>query len=244
MKINTLDRPVRLPARIAEALKQEIGKGRLQPGDRLPTEQYLAENFGVSRNVVREAIAQLRSSGIVQSRQGVGTVVSHGDVDRPFHLDIDANGDPQQFQHVYELRMGIEMQAAALAAQRGDATQFAAIARTLDRMQEAEKWEAEGVDLDIEFHLAVATASGNPLIADAINFLTGKMRETIVATRERSGEVIGEVKRLTIDEHAAICAAIIGRDPEAARRAVAAHITKAAHRLGYELSRDGDNGDQ
>lgn len=240
MKIKSLDRPVRLPARIAEALKEEIINGRLQPGDRLPTEQYLADNFGVSRNVVREAIAQLRSAGIVQSRQGVGTVVSHGDVDKPFHLDIDTNGDPRQFQHVYELRMGIEMQAAALAALRGNAVQFAAISSTLDGMQEAEKWELDGVDLDIEFHLAVATASGNPLIFDAINFLTGKMRETIIVTRERSGEVIGEVKRLTISEHAAIRDAVVARDPEAARRAVAAHITNAAHRLGYDLPRDGE----
>ncbi|MEJ6781073.1 FadR/GntR family transcriptional regulator [Aminobacter sp. Piv2-1] len=233
MKINTLDRPVRLPARIADALMKEISDGRLQPGDRLPTEQYLAENFGVSRNVVREAIAQLRSAGVVHSRQGHGTVVA--EPEKPFHIEFDQGTQGGQFQNVYELRMGIEMQAAALAALRGGEDQLAAISATLERMEEAERWQAEGVDLDIEFHLAVAAASGNPLIGEAITFLTSRMRETIVATRERSGEVVGEVKRLTIDEHRAIRDAIVARNPAAAKRAVAAHITRAAHRLGYDL---------
>lgn len=236
MKISAIDRPVRLPARIADELAREISEGRLKPGDRLPTEQYLAENFGVSRNVVREAIAQLRSSGLVQSRQGLGTVVSAGRAEKPFRVDFDMQGGAAVFQHVYELRMGIEMQSAALAAQRASSRQLADITATLERMQEAKQWEADGVDLDIEFHLGVARASGNPLIAEAISFLTERMRQTIMATRERSGVVIGEVKRLTIDEHAAIRDAIIARDPEAASRAVAHHIIHAANRLGYDLA--------
>ena len=238
MRINTLDRPARLPSRIAEALMKEISDGRLKPGDRLPTEQYLAENFGVSRNVVREAIAQLRSSGVVYSRQGLGTVVSDEEIDKPFHLERLSGTGVLQFQHVYELRVGIEMQAAALAALRGTQAQFDQITETLERMQEAARWEAEGVDLDIQFHRAVAEASGNPLFVDAISFLTNRMRETIIATRQRSGDLIGEVKRLTVDEHAAIRDAILARSPAAARRAVADHISRAAHRLGYDLPRE------
>lgn len=239
MRISTLERPVRLPARIAEALTQEISEGRLKPGDRLPTEQYLADNFGVSRNVVREAIAQLRSAGLVVSRQGLGSVVaSAGEADRGFRVDMDAGGDPNAFQHVYELRLAIEMQAADFAARRGDAAHLAAISQIYERMLDAERWEAEGVDLDIEFHLAIARASGNPLMVEAINFLTGGMRQTIVATRERSGEVIGEVKRLTLDEHAAIRDAVVARDPDRARAAMLAHIGNAAHRLGYDIFRE------
>jgi DNA-binding FadR family transcriptional regulator len=238
MRINTLDRPVRLPARIADALKREIEEGRLKPGDRLPTEQYLAQNFGVSRNVVREAIAQLRSAGLVVSRQGLGSVVAKtGEAERGFHIDMEQGGDANAFQNVYELRLAIEMQAADFAARRGDAAHLKAISQTYERMRDAERWEAEGVDLDIAFHLAIARASGNPLMEDAIGYLTGGMRQTIVATRERSGEVIGEVKRLTLDEHKAIRDAIIARDPDAARAAMLAHITNAAHRLGYDIFR-------
>lgn len=239
MKINAIDRPARLPARIAEALTREIAEGRLKPGDRLPTEQYLADNFGVSRNVVREAIAQLRSAGLVKSRQGLGTIVAEPE-DLGFHLDIEPANDANTFQHVYELRLGIEVQAADFAARRGDATLLKAISDTFERLRDAERWEAEGVDLDIEFHLAIARASGNPLIVDAIGYLGASMRQTIVATRERSGEVIGEVKRLTVDEHAAIRDAIVARDANGARDAMMQHITNAAHRLGYDLFRDGE----
>jgi GntR family transcriptional repressor for pyruvate dehydrogenase complex len=240
MRINTLDRPVRLPARIADALTREITEGRLKPGDRLPTEQYLAENFGVSRNVVREAIAQLRSAGLVVSRQGLGSVVaeSGGEPERGFHFDMEAGGDANTYQHVYELRLAIEMQAADFAARRGDAAALREVSETYERMRDAERWETEGVDLDIQFHLAIARASGNPLMQDAISYLTGGMRQTIVATRERSGEVIGEVKRLTLDEHAAIRDAIVARDPDRARAAMLAHITNAAHRLGYDIFRE------
>lgn len=238
MKINALDRPARLPARIAAALMNEITEGRLRPGDRLPTEQYLADSFGVSRNVVREAIAQLRSAGVVHSRQGLGTVVSTERADKGIGFELEGSAQAMSAQYVYELRMGLEPQGATMAALRGTQAQFDLISRTLERLEEAERWDADGVDIDIEFHLAVADASGNPLFREAITFLTGKMRETIVATRERSGDVIGEVKRLTIDEHRAIRDAIVSRNPVGARRAVAMHIVLAAHRLGYDLTEE------
>ena len=75
MKIGALGRAPQLPSRVAAAITAEIAEGRLREGDRLPTEQALAEKFGVSRNVVREAISRLRSDGVVQSRQGVGAFV-------------------------------------------------------------------------------------------------------------------------------------------------------------------------
>lgn len=241
MRIRSLDRPTPLPARMADILVAEISSGRLRPGDRLPTEQYLAANFGVSRNVVREAIAQLRSAGLVSSRQGVGTIVVQtggaGVAMQPATTAVAAD-DTQHFRHVYEVRTLIESKAAALAACNGDAAQFSAITHTLERMQEAAQWAAEGVDLDVDFHLAVAQASGNPLIADLLTVLKERMRETIAATRRRSGGVVGEVRQLTIDEHTAIRDAIVARNPGAAQAAMARHITNAAHRLGYPLPRD------
>jgi len=238
MKIASIERPTRLPARIAAAIMREINDGRLKLGDRLPTEQFLAESFGVSRNVVREAIAQLRSAGVVHSRQGLGTVVGLGHAEAARPSDLMAVTDPSHFHHVYELRAIIEMQGAALAARRGDAEQLAAISTTLERLEEAERWESEGAELDLEFHLAVARASANPYIVETIGFLSGKMRETILATRQRSGGIVGEVKALTISEHASIRDAISMRDPDAARDAMARHIRNAAARLGYDLLRD------
>lgn len=237
MRIRSLGRPTPLPAQVADILVAEIQSGRLRPGDRMPTEQYLATNFGVSRNVVREAIAQLRSAGLVTSRQGFGTiVVQSGARGAPTRSAAAAGSDEtRHFRDVYEVRSALESQAAALAARNGDAVQFAAITRTLERMQEAAQWVAEGVDLDVDFHLAVARASGNPLLAELLTALGERMRETMVATRRRSGGVIGEVRQLTIDEHTAIHDAIMARDPDAAQAAMARHINNAAHRLGYLL---------
>ena len=118
MKIDSLDRPARLPVRIASAIMLEINEGRLKAGDRLPTEQFLADSFSVSRNVVREAIAQLRSAGIVHSRQGFGTVVGRGDAEPPLQADLQSMGEAATFHDVYELRAIVEMQAAAFAARR------------------------------------------------------------------------------------------------------------------------------
>src|SRR5690606_24073700 len=112
------------------------------------------------RNVVREAIAQLRSAGLVASRQGLGSVVAKaGEAERGFHIDMEQGGDANAFQNVYELRLAIEMQAADFAARRGDAARLKAVSETFERMRDAERWQAEGVDLDIEFHLAIARAS-------------------------------------------------------------------------------------
>ncbi|MEO8643504.1 GntR family transcriptional regulator, partial [Pseudomonas sp.] len=76
MNVQPVTRRPHLAEHIARSLSDEIASGRLRPGDRLPTEQFLSQNFGVSRNVVREGIATLRAQGLIQSRQGVGVFVS------------------------------------------------------------------------------------------------------------------------------------------------------------------------
>ena len=72
MKIPTLERDQHLPSRVASSINREISSGRLQTGARLPTENEMAESFGVSRNVIREAVSQLRADGVIMARQGVG----------------------------------------------------------------------------------------------------------------------------------------------------------------------------
>lgn len=229
MKIDSLTRPARLPVQVAGALRKEILDGRLKVGDRLPTEHYLSQNFGVSRNVIREAIAQLRSEGLVQSKQGLGTIVSAGSVEQALNFEAALYGQ------VYEFRLGIEVQAAEFAALRATPEQLHSLSETVDLMQDAERWEAEGVDLDLGFHIAIAEATGNPLVVDAISYLAARMRNTIEETRARSGNAVGEIKRLTIEEHAAIRDALVARDAAAAAKAMATHIRNAAHRLGYDV---------
>lgn len=238
MKMGTLERIPQLPSRIAAQIFQEIAEGRLKPGDRLPTEQALAETFGVSRNVVREAISRLRSEGIVQSRQGVGAFVARATAGPSLRFDAEQLNDRMAFQNVFELRAILEIQAAGIAAQRRSEEQLADIFLQLERMRGAEKWEAGGVDADLEFHKAVARATGNPYIAMVIGFLSEHMRRSIMETRERSAGEVDHIVEITIAEHDAIHDAIAAGSGEEARSAMAHHIRNAAARLGYELTVD------
>lgn len=235
MKIDMLGRGPQLPSRIAAQILQEIVEERLKPGDRLPTEQALADSFGVSRNVVREAISRLRSDGIVQSRQGVGAFVVRTAAAPTLRFDAEALTDRDAFQALFELRAILEIRAASLAARRRSAEQLAALERALDRMRGNEKWAAGGVDADLEFHRAVAEGTGNAYIRMAISFLSEQVRVTIMETRERSAGTVGDIVEITIAEHAAIFDAIAARDPARAHDAMASHIHNAALRLGYRL---------
>jgi DNA-binding FadR family transcriptional regulator len=240
MKIDLIGRAPLLPSRIASLILQQIVDERLKPGDRLPTEQALADRFGVSRNVVREAISRLRADGIVHSRQGVGAFVARTSASPTLRFDAEALTDRGAFQALFELRAILEIRAAALAAHRRSASQLAAIAEALARMRGTEKWVAGGVDADLEFHKAVAAATGNAYIRMAVGFLSEQVRVTIMETRERSGTGVADIVEVTITEHAAIHAAIAARDAAGAHDAMATHIRNAAARLGHEL----DLGDQ
>lgn len=234
MKLDLLGRAPRLPSRVAEMLQREITEGRLKPGDRLPPEQMLAESFGVSRNVVREAVARLRSEGIVQARQGIGAFVVRTQDTTILRLDAEALDDMTAFTHLFELRAILEIRAADLAAQRGTAEDFAELTAALDRMRGSEKWADSGVDADLAFHRAIALATGNSYVARVLGFVAAQMRETIIAARGRANTV-GEIVEITIREHEVIHDAVLSRSGEAARTAMAVHITNAASRLGLDL---------
>src|SRR6186713_1689209 len=110
-----------------EQLKAQILSGKLAPGSRLPTEQEMIAATGVSRTVVREAVAALRSEGLVVTRQGVGAFVADT-AQRPFRLEVDGLRSAREAMQVMELRMGVEIEAAGLAAERADAAERRRIA--------------------------------------------------------------------------------------------------------------------
>lgn len=234
-RIALLGRTPQLPSRVAAAIATEIMEGRLPDGAQLPTEQTLATKFGVSRSVVREAIARLRSDGMVRSRQGVGAFVVRDQDTATLRLDADLMSDRLVFRNVFELRAILEIRAAGLAAVRGDPRQLAAVSEAMARMRNATNWLAEGVPADLDFHRLVAAASGNPYMAMMVGFLSGKMRESIMFMRENQSDVAGKMVATNIAEHSAIHDAVIAHDPQAAVAAMRAHIMNAARRLGYEL---------
>src|SRR5882672_6066924 len=110
--------PKNLTVKLVDLLAAEITSGKLAPGARLPTEQEMMASFGVSRTVIREAVSALRSEGLVLTRQGVGAFVASDVKGRPFRIDPDGLKSLQEILRVMELRMGVEIFAAGLAAER------------------------------------------------------------------------------------------------------------------------------
>ena len=140
------------PSRVAAGITAEIAAGRLREGDRIPTEMVLSARFGVSRSVVREAIAGLRSDGVVRSRQGAGTYVVSPKETATLRIDADLTSDRVVFRNVFEMRAILEIKGAALAALRADDEHRARITEAFERMRNAAAWPDEGVTADLDFH--------------------------------------------------------------------------------------------
>ncbi len=226
-----------LPDEIARCLSEKIGAGTLAPGDRLPTEAALADSFGVSRSVVREAISRLRHDGLIKTRQGSGSFVAAESCPRSFRIDPDRLIEGDDLRQLFELRLHVEMGAAALAARRRTRAQMARIRKALSAMSRAVETDADGVPADTEFHHAVAEAANNPYYRDFMVFLADRMRQSIAVARSNTARL--RVSPRVQKEHEAISAAIEAANVEAASEAVRTHLVNAAARLGLSLAPGG-----
>jgi len=219
-----------LPSQVAGFVRQELLRGALKPGDRLPTEQELATEHGVSRAVVREAIAKLRHEGLVVSRQGIGVFVASPDSANSLTLEPDSLAQPEDYRHLYDLRLILESGAAAMAAEHCTAEDLAEIERCIVAMAEVDELHRDYVETDIAFHRAVAAATRNPFVALFIAFVDVKLKESIYLAL-RSLDFI-QTRAISEREHRAIYEAIRARDPVAADAAMRAHLRNSSRRLG------------
>lgn len=216
--------------RIANLLAAQIRNCTYPVNARLPTEKFMSEEYGVSRTVVREAISRLKSEGLVETRQGSGTVVLDPRVSQVFRLDRSDDDPARSVLRVIELRRGIEAEMAALAAERRSEAEMTQIRRALKQIDQAVGAGGDGVDEDLEFHMAVARAADNPHYPALLSLLTQALQDAIRVTRSneaRRADLAAEVRA----EHEAISAAIKARDPETARRAAFLHMQNTAVRL-------------
>jgi DNA-binding FadR family transcriptional regulator len=222
----------RLPTQVAHLLGQQILEGRLRPGDQLPTELRLAERYGVSRTVIREAVARLRSDGVVETRHGIGAFVSEPRGGGALRIAPASLDDRQRFAELFEVRSLLEIEAAAIAASRRTTAQLAAILEAHRRLDQAPGESVAMLDADLDFHRAITKATGNGYLPVLIGFLSRQLRQSIIASWA-GGDGTG-AHDLTVQEHAEIARAIEKGDPAAARAAATAHIRNAARRLGLE----------
>lgn len=232
-------RPPRLSAVVAEQIQHDLLAQGRQPGDRLPTEPQLAERYGVSRTVVREAGRILDQRGLVDIRPGRGMVVAQPDgsaVARHYALMLGMNATT--FPQLMETRLTIEVEVTALAAERRGEADLAGLRACLARTEESPGDYETCLEADIQFHEAVTRASGNP-------FFSWFMDPVNTCLRESYRDSFSYLSSLpqTIKEHGAILQAIADRDPDAARRAARRHLERVRSEGDKLVSRAPDRGE-
>jgi GntR family transcriptional regulator, transcriptional repressor for pyruvate dehydrogenase complex len=225
-----LSGPRGLTHELVERLTGDITDGRLLPGSRLPTEQEMIAATGVSRTVVREAVAALRAEGLVVTRQGVGAFVA-ANPRRPFRID---NGELQTLREVIgimELRTGIEVEAAGIAAERASADDLEKIRQAYDALQQAVARGASGVDQDFAFHRSIAEATDNPQFARFLEYLGRYIipRQTVRLAAGSPAERRDYLTRIQ-REHRDILEAVRTHAAQAARAAMRRHLINSRKR--------------
>jgi DNA-binding FadR family transcriptional regulator len=217
---------VKLYRRIADSLAEAIEGGQYKLGDRLPTERELAEQYGVSRPTLREAMIALEMLGMIEARHGLGIYVT-GSV-RPLSPSSSELDTEIGAFELIEARRLFEGEAAALAATSIDDDQLAQLEALMVRMHEEE--EIAGEEADREFHMIIARATGNgAIIATIENLWDWRNRSPLARNILARARGMGLEPR--INEHRRVFEALKARDPAAARQAMRDHLERVIEHL-------------
>jgi len=224
-------RPRTLALELVDALGDRIRDGRLAAGAKLPTEAAIMEEFGISRTVVREAISKLQASGLVATRHGVGTfVVGLGDA-AAFRIAPDQFATLRDVIAVLELRIGVETEAAGLAAQRRTAQNLVVMRDALDAFEQAVGAGRDSVTADFQFHQEIARATQNPHFSTLLQSLgTATIPRARLHPSDASADERLTYLRRVNAEHGSIVDAIENHDGEAARAAMRTHLANSRER--------------
>lgn len=214
-------RSSRLYELIVEQVEESIRKGELKAGDQLPPERDLADQFGVSRTAVREAVKALREKGLVEAYPGRGTFIT-SDTSNTIRLTLDRMIKAGQLEgtlQLVEVREILEPEIAALAATRADDEKLNEMREAVNIMDKAMHDPDAFIEADLDFHLALAEAAANPIILSLIDSIIGVLREQ----RMRIFGVDGGAQRGQY-HHKRILEAVQNRDASGAREAMRAHL--------------------
>ena len=211
----------RLYEQIVKQIEESILKGALKPGDQLPAERDLAQQFGVSRTAVREAVKTLREKGLVESYSGRGTFITNG-TSQAIKQSLDFMmriGQQDRLVQLAEVRQILEPEIAALAASRVQEQHLAMMREAVAVMDEALRDPDAYIEADLDFHLSLAEAAENPIILSLIDSIVGLLREQ----RLRIFYVDGGPERGQF-HHKRILEAVERHDADGARDAMRAHL--------------------
>jgi GntR family transcriptional repressor for pyruvate dehydrogenase complex len=211
--------------RVVRTIESKILDGRLPQGTRIPCESELTRDLGVSRPVVREAVRILVGRGLLETRQGVGTkvrAVTHAEVLKPLTLFLRTCGQEVNVAHLHAVRLILEVEAAAMAAEEATDADIARLAQIYCEMESAAGDPQQFIHTDFEFHRCVGESTHNALMVvllDSVQRLTSEVRAVV-------NWQLGSFEH-TLTDHRRILEGIKSRDQDAARLATHDHLSRS-----------------
>ena len=210
--------------KIVEQIRGLIKEGKLKPGDKLPPEQVLAENFGTSRPSVREALSALEILGITESRGGKGNFIKDTPRSTFYEQEIMELEEEESPFELLEARKSVEIEIADLAAKKASQEDIDAIYEPLHKMEGAISNIPEMMELDREFHINIAKAAHNNLLFSMMAYLSHLSKEKLwVNMKEKTWNLPGYPQKY-LKEHTEIFNAIKNKDSKNARKQVYHHL--------------------
>lgn len=211
-------------AEAADMIRRMIVAGKLKPGQQLPPERELCQTLGISRPTLRETLRSLIAVNVLESRHGAGTFVTALDtatLTEPLRFVLSLS--PAVVAELFEARLLIEPELAALAAQRATEEQRSSLAECVRRTHDSVADPQAMLELDVELHRLIAAAARNELLVRMLETLHGLARDSRSVTVSVPG-----VAAATAREHEEIARAVIDGDPDAARQAMHRHLRRIA----------------
>jgi GntR family transcriptional regulator, transcriptional repressor for pyruvate dehydrogenase complex len=231
-----IERRPKLSESVVSAIRTKILSGEFAPGQKLPTESQLTETFGVSRTVVREAIATLAADGLVEARQGAGVFVMDHPAQAFASMSHEQGNKISHALNVLEVRMGIEIEGAGLAALRRNSAQEAQIQEAFFEFDRLLALDQATGKTDFAFHRAIAAATNNTFYVEVLDALGARTIPCDVTSPWGTDSVLTrEYEEGLQREHLAILKAISASDPQAARDAMRAHLSASQQRYRSRL---------
>ena len=232
---NVLVKSERLSSQVCRLILSDIQKSTLKPGDRLASEAELSQKYGVSRSILREAIASLKEDDVLESRQGIGIIIKNPNERQAFRFsDIFDSISVDNIDFFYEMRAILESAAAGLAAIRHTQEDMDAIKDALSDMEKAVQNNSLGNASHTRYNAAIAKASHNPVLIGFLEFLRNRLQN--LAKELRLQTMISPHRAETvIKEHQYIVQCIEEGVAEKAQSAVMTHLINAAHRSGRKI---------
>ena len=216
-------KPRRISDQVFDQIRELIFRRELKPGDRLMPERELSVALDVSRTTVRNAISKLVVMGLLEHRQGQGTFVRTPDPDRDNFLAAAMRTQDATLEDLLEVRMGLECNAAALAAERAVDEDIRFLEKSMREMEAEIKSGQLGTEGDVSFHIAVSYATKNPvqinIMRSFYDFLFHGIRENLAHLYEKPEQI-----EKILEQHEHILDAIKKRDPDQAYNAMKIHI--------------------